>query len=66
MLTRFIKPISCFASKKSGDEVKSFFKKHKVPGAKRAVSQALEKIYSNDAWLKRDLKKIDNWLKDNV
>jgi len=62
MLSRFIKPASYFTSKKHGDEVKNFFKNGKAPGAKRAVEQVLEKIYSNAEWLKRDGEKISNWL----
>ena len=47
------------------EEVYQFFKKHKAPGAKRSIQQVLEKIYSNSAWLKRDGKHIEHWLKQN-
>ncbi|MBI3231583.1 MAG: M1 family metallopeptidase [Candidatus Doudnabacteria bacterium] len=66
MLGRFIKPASQLASKKHGNKIKVFFQKHKPPGARRSVEQVLEKIYSNDAWIKRDHDKIERWLKENV
>ncbi len=66
MLGRFIKPASNLVLKKHGDEVKTFFKEHEAIGAQRAVEQVLEKIYSNEAWLKRDLSKIERWLNENL
>ncbi len=63
MLSRFIKPAGNFVSAKDAKDVGAFFKKHKAPGAKRAVEQVLEKIYSQDAWFLRDGKHIENWLK---
>lgn len=65
MLPRFIQPAGFFASNKKAEEVRRFFRVHKAPGAERAVEQAIEKIYSNAAWLKRDKRKIINWLRSN-
>ena len=62
MLNRFIKPAANFVTAKDAKDVEQFFKKHPAPGAERAVQQVLEKIYSNDLWLKRDGKHIQNWL----
>ncbi len=62
ILNRFIKPASGFVSARDAKEVAEFFKKRKAPGAERAILQVLEKINSNDAWLKRDLKHLENWL----
>ncbi len=60
MLSRFIKPMSYFSTKHQAIEVKKFFKTHRAPGAKRAVEQVLEKIYSNIAWYNRDIKNLQN------
>jgi len=63
IINRFIKPASYFNSVDYAHDVESFFKKHKAPGAERAIAQVLEKIYSHDAWLKRDGESISKWLK---
>jgi len=65
ILNRFIKSASVFVSAAEAKEFTSFFKTHKAPGAERAILQVLEKIYSNNAWLERDLKHIENWLNQN-
>ncbi len=62
MLNRFIKPAASFVSGKEAEDIKKFFKVHKAPEAKRAIEQTLEKIYSNEAWMKRDQKKVSLWL----
>lgn len=66
MLSRFIKPAGMFVLKTEGQEVEKFFKTHKASGGERAVAQALEKIYAQDLWQKRDGYSIGQWLKDNV
>ena len=63
ILNRFIKPASGFVTADDFRDFASFFKKHKAPGAERAVKQVLEKINSNIAWLKRDSVLISDWLK---
>jgi aminopeptidase N len=62
ILNRFIKPASGFISALEAKDFAGFFKKHKSPGAERAIQQVLEKIYGSEAWLKRDAKHIENWL----
>lgn len=49
--------------KKKAVEVSSFFKKHKAPGAERAITQVVEKIYANYEWLSRDEKGIEEYVK---
>lgn len=63
MLSRFIKPAARFTSNYEAEQFAKFFKTHKAPGAKRALAQVLEKIYSNSAWLLRDGKHVESWLK---
>ncbi len=62
MINRFIKPAVHFVREQDAAELAGFFKKHPAPGAERAISQVLEKIYANAAWLNRDGKSIENWL----
>jgi puromycin-sensitive aminopeptidase len=65
MLEHFVVPAAGFVTVKDAKDVASFFKKHPIPGAKRSIQQVLEKIYSNDAWFKRDGKHIERWLADH-
>ncbi|MBU1031848.1 ERAP1-like C-terminal domain-containing protein, partial [Patescibacteria group bacterium] len=44
-------------------DIEKFIAKNPTPEAKRTIAQALEKIYSNAEWLKRDRKGIMNFLK---
>lgn len=44
------------------EDVESFFKTHKVPGAKRTIKQAIEMIKVNIAVIDRDRKDIKEWL----
>ena len=61
ILNRFVKMAAGFTTEIEAADVAKFFKKHKAPGAERAVSQVLEKIRSNAVWKKRDLKNIEKW-----
>jgi puromycin-sensitive aminopeptidase len=63
LLARLVKPLGSFTLKSRGDEIKKFFKKNKAPAGERTVQQVLEHIYSNAAWLKRDQKAIEKFLK---
>lgn len=65
LLARLVKPLNHFVDKKDADDIKKFFKKNKAPAASRTVDQVLENIYSNDAWKKRDMKSIGEWLKSH-
>ena len=63
-LARAIKVISGSAEKKHLRNFKKFFRTHPAPGAKRAVEQVLERLEGNIAWLARDGKAIQNFLKE--
>lgn len=43
-------------------DIERFFRKNPTPEAQRTIAQVLEHIYSNAAWLKRDGKKIAQFL----
>jgi puromycin-sensitive aminopeptidase len=62
-LGRMVKAIGGSAEKKHLAEFKKFFATHDAPGAKRSVEQVLERLESNIAWLKRDEKAIEKFLK---
>ncbi len=63
MLPRLVSALAFFDDKNKAKEIKAFFKKHSAPGADRTLLQVEEKILLNDAWKKRDGKKIEKWLK---
>ncbi len=46
-------------------DAKKFFSKNVAPGAERTLEQVYEKIESNIAWIKDDMKDIENWLNKN-
>ena len=62
-LSRLIKAINSSAEDRHLNMFKKFFKTHDAPGAKRSVEQVIERLEGNIAWLKRDGKKIENFLK---
>ena len=62
MLPRLLEPFGNFHSKVEAEDFETFFKKHSAPAAKRTIKQVLEKIRSNDDWLKRDNQKIREYL----
>ncbi len=64
-LSRLVKGISNSAEEKHFKAFKKFFTTHEAPGAKRAIEQVLERLESNILWLKRDKKKISEFLKKN-
>ncbi|EDW72803.2 uncharacterized protein Dwil_GK16986 [Drosophila willistoni] len=64
LLTRLIKYlIENFASEEKALEVEEFFKNNQIPGCERTVSQAVETIRLNAAWLARDRAELSNYLK---
>lgn len=63
-LSRVVKAIGGSAENKHFKGIKAFFKTHPAPGAKRAIDQLLERLEGNVAWLKRDQKIIEKFLKD--
>ncbi len=60
--TRVFTPAGDFTKLSDAKDIISFVKKNPTPEAKRTIAQSLEQIYSNAAWLKRDIKKIKNFL----
>ena len=67
LLGRILKSAtSAFACEDKAAEVEAFFKDKDTPGADRSISQALETIRLNAAWLKRDGPGVKAWLAANV
>ncbi len=62
LLEYFVFPFSKFTTKKQAQDYQKFFKTHPAPSVSRTISQVLEKIYSNEAWIKRDGGNIKKWL----
>ncbi len=62
-LARAIKAIAGSAEEKHLSEFKKFFSSHPAPGASRAVEQVTERLEGNIAWLARDGKIIDIFLR---
>jgi puromycin-sensitive aminopeptidase len=62
LLNRIIQPLWHYHDEERAREIKRFFKIHPAPGCQRTISQVLEKIRSNAAWLKRDLKALEDFL----
>ena len=60
--TRVFQPAGEFTLKEDAKDIEQFVKKNPTPETKRTIAQALEQIYSNAEWLKRDRKKIKNFL----
>ncbi|MBI4035953.1 M1 family metallopeptidase [Candidatus Daviesbacteria bacterium] len=52
--TRVFGPAAQFTKLEDAKDIEKFVSKNPVPEAKRTIAQALEQIYSNAAWLKRD------------
>ena len=61
-LNRLIGFISYFHTEKDLDDVISFFKNHRAPGAERAIKQAIEVIHLNIRWLSHNRDELDSWL----
>lgn len=64
MLTRFVSPAENFTTSSEAEGVKRFFSDKNTDGVKLTLAQAIEQIYSNEAWLKRDSHKLSEFLKN--
>lgn len=53
-----------FASLDKIEEVEAFFKTNEFSGVERTVQQSIEKIRLNQAWLARDSKELEEFLKN--
>jgi puromycin-sensitive aminopeptidase len=62
-LGRAVKAMGGSAEEKHLKSFKKFFATHEAPGAKRAIDQVIERLEGNVAWLKRDGKIIEGFLK---
>ena len=60
--TRVFTPAGEFTKLTDAKDIEKFVKKNPVPEAKRTIAQALEQIYSNVEWLKRDREGIKKFL----
>ncbi len=60
--TRVFTPCGDFTKISDAKDIENFVKINPVPEAQRTIAQALEQIYSNAAWLKRDKKNIEKFL----
>ncbi|MCL4366479.1 M1 family metallopeptidase [Patescibacteria group bacterium] len=60
--TRVFGPAGEFTKVSDAKDIEKFVAKNPVPEAKRTIAQALEQIYSNADWLKRDKKGIRKFL----
>lgn len=65
LLSRLIKYlIENFASEERAKEVEDFFQANPIPGTERTVSQAVETIRLNSAWLLRDQMQLTSYLRE--
>jgi puromycin-sensitive aminopeptidase len=64
-LSKFVYILGNHTAKKDLNDAKKFFSKNIAPGAERTLLQAYERIESNIAWIKDDMKDIKNWLDKN-
>ena len=62
-LASVVKAISGSAMENHLKSFKKFFATHEAPGAKRAIQQVLERLEGSVAWLKRDGKIIEKFLR---
>jgi len=60
--TKVFQPAGQFTKKEDAKDIEKFMKINPVPEAKRTIAQAIEQIYSNAEWLKRDKEKIKKFL----
>jgi len=61
--TRVFGPAGDFTKISDAKDIESFVSKNPVPEAQRTIAQALEQIYSNVEWLKRDSEGIKKFLR---
>lgn len=63
--TRVFGPVGEFTREKDARDIEKFVNINPVPEAKRTIAQALEQIYSNAEWLKRDRQTIRKFISIN-
>lgn len=63
LLARLVKYLTeNFASEAKAREIEQYFAEHEFPGTERTISQSVETIRLNAAWLERDLEAITEYL----
>ena len=60
--TRVFGPAGEFTKLSDAKDIEAFVKKNPTPEAKRTIAQALEQIYSNVEWLRRDREGVRKFL----
>ena len=60
-IMRLVGIASAFTTLDMHDDVERFFADNPAPGAARTISQALERIRLNAAWLERNRDELENW-----
>ncbi len=63
LLEWFVAPFARFQTEADAKDYVQFFKTHHAPNVTRVIEQSLERILSNAAWIKRDKRNIEQWLK---
>lgn len=66
LLEWFVVPAGKFHDAEKAKEFEKFFKKHPTQSLTRTIQQIIESIYANAAWLERDGKHIEKWLRENI
>jgi len=61
-VAHLIEPMGVSISTQRARDIAAFLKKNPAPGTERTVQQVIERIQSNAAWLKRDRKKMAQFL----
>lgn len=63
LLARLVKHLTeNFASETKALEIEAYFSANAFPGAERTISQSVETVRLNAAWLERDLEAITGYL----
>lgn len=62
LLEWFVSGFSVFTSGKKANEIEQFFQNNPTPALKRTIAQVVERIQSNQAWLKREEKNVKEWI----
>ena len=61
-IMRLVSVISVFTTEERREDVERFFRDNPTPAAERTVSQSLERIGVNAAWLERNRRDLAHWL----
>ena len=61
-IMRLVGIASLFTTEEKKQEITEFFNDHPVPAAERTISQALERMSNNIAWLAKNRDELGRWL----